>query len=74
MKEPMNIKQRIVIITMDVLLLAELAISIYLGHRQPDNLTLVFLRTYIPAMLVTVILARICFVRLRSAEGAQSCT
>ena len=74
MKESMNIKQRIVIIAMDVMLLAELALSIYLGHRQPDNLTLVFLRTYIPAMLVTVILARICFVRLRSAEGARSCT
>jgi hypothetical protein len=74
MKEPMNTKQRIVIIAMDLLLLAELAIAIYLGHRQPDNLTLVFLRTYIPAMLVTVILARICFVRLRSAEGVQSCS
>lgn len=74
MQKTMNLKQRIVIIIMDMLLLAELAVSIYLGFRQPDNLTPVFLRTYIPAMLVTVILARICFVRLRSPEGARSCS
>lgn len=69
MDKPMNFKQRLVVIAMDVLLLVELAVAIYLGYQNQEQLTLIFLRTYVPAMLATVVLARICFVRFRSAEG-----
>jgi len=55
----MNIKQKFVVIIMDVLLLAELGISIYLGYRDPENLTIVFLKTYVPALIVTVVAARV---------------
>ena len=60
----MNLKQRIVIVVMDGLLLTELAVSMYLGWRDPDNLTVVFLRTFLPAVVVTVVAARICIKRL----------
>jgi hypothetical protein len=55
----MNIKQKLVVIIMDVLLLAELGISIYLGYRNPENLTIVFLKSYVPALIVTVVAARV---------------
>ena len=55
----MNIKQKFVVIIMDVLLLAELGISIYLGYRDPENLTIVFLKTYVPALIVTMVAARV---------------
>ena len=63
MNKPMNLKQRLVVIVMDLLLLAELAVAIYLGYQNQEQLTLIFLRTYVPAMAVTVVLARICFER-----------
>ena len=72
MNKPMNLKQRLVVIVMDLLLLAELAVAIYLGYQNQEQLTLIFLRTYVPAMAVTVVLARICFVRFRSAEGQET--
>ena len=68
MKKEMNGKQRLVIVLMDILLLVELAVAIYLGQRSPDNIAVIFLKTYLPAMLVTVVLARICVKRLRTAE------
>jgi len=34
-------------------------VAVYLGYQNQENLTVIFLRTYVPAMLVTVILARI---------------
>jgi hypothetical protein len=68
MKSRMNGKQRLVVVLMDILLLAELAVAIYLGQRSPDDIALIFLKTYLPAMLVTVVLARICIKRLGPAE------
>lgn len=67
----MNIKQKMVVVLMDVLLLAELALAIYLGVRDLDNLTVVFLKTYVPAAAVTVAAARICIRRLASRPAQQ---
>ncbi len=60
----MNGKQKIVVVTMDGLLLAELALSMYLGWRDPENLTVVFLKTFVPAVAVTFVAARIFIKRL----------
>ena len=57
--DKMNKKQKLIVVVMDLLLLIELAVAVYLGYQQQENLTIIFLRTYVPAMLVTVILARI---------------
>ena len=64
----LNPNQRLVVIIMDILLLIELAVAIYLGYQDQSNLTVIFLRTYVPAILITILLARICIRKLDS-EG-----
>jgi hypothetical protein len=59
LEDKMNGKQKLIVVVMDLLLLIELAVAVYLGYQHQENLTVIFLRTYVPAMLVTVILARI---------------
>jgi hypothetical protein len=68
MMNKLNTKQRLVVIIMDLLLLIELAVAVYLGYQDQSNLTVVFLRTYVPAMLITVLGARLCIRKLAS-EG-----
>jgi len=68
MDKGMNFKQRIVLIVMDVLILIELVFSIYLGYRNQENLTVIFLKTYIPTVTVTLIIGRVLIKRLRSQE------
>jgi hypothetical protein len=58
-EDKMNGKQKLIVVVMDLLLLIELAVAVYLGYQHQENLTVIFLRTYVPSMLVTVILARI---------------
>jgi hypothetical protein len=58
-EDKMNGKQKLIVIVTDLLLLIELAVAVYLGYQHQENLTVIFLRTYVPSMLVTVILARI---------------
>lgn len=53
-----NLKQALVVVAQDVLLLAELALAIYLGHRDPEQLSGIFLRTFIPLAVVTVFASR----------------
>jgi hypothetical protein len=68
MDKGMNFKQRVVLIVMDVLILTELVFSIYLGYRNQENLTVIFLKTYIPTVIVTIIIGRVLIRRLRSQE------
>ena len=68
MDRGMNFKQRIVLIVMDILILIELMFSIYLGYRSQENITVIFLKTYIPAVIVTIIIGRVFIKRLRSQE------
>jgi hypothetical protein len=62
-------RQRIVVIIMNLMLLAELAWAMYHGHQDPDNLTAVFLRTFIPAAAVTLAAARLLLRRLQPATS-----
>jgi len=57
----MNTKQKIAVVIINVLVLAELAFSIYLGSRDQD-MVLTFLKIYIPALVITLFLGRI-FIR-----------
>jgi hypothetical protein len=69
MKQGMNIKQKIVVAIMDVFILAELIVSIYIGHQDPENVTALFLKIYAPALLITVLVGRICIRRLGAAPA-----
>ncbi|MFZ0613132.1 MAG: hypothetical protein WAM73_12910 [Desulfobacterales bacterium] len=59
LEDKLNGKQKLIVVAMDLLLLIELAVAVYLGYQHQENLTVIFLRTYVPAMLITVVLARI---------------
>ena len=65
----MNIKQKIAVVLINVLVLAELALSIYLGSKDQD-MVLTFLKIYIPALLITLFLGRIFIRKLGSEESA----
>ncbi|MFZ0241647.1 MAG: hypothetical protein WAL90_08375 [Desulfobacterales bacterium] len=59
LEDKLNGKQKLIVVAMDLLLLIELAVAVYLGYQHQENLTVIFLRTYVPAMLITVVMARI---------------
>ena len=57
--------QRTVVIIMNIMLLAELTWAMYHGQQDPENLTAVFLRSFVPAAAVTLLGARILLRKLR---------
>lgn len=57
--------QRTVVFIMNLMLLAELAWAMYHGQQDPENLTAIFLRTFIPSAAVTLVAARILLRRLQ---------
>jgi hypothetical protein len=61
----LNGRQRVVVLVMNILLIAELTVSIYLGQKDPENLTIIFLKTYLPLLFVTLIGARMVIRRLQ---------
>jgi len=68
MNQGLNLKQKFVVVVMDILLLSELTGSIFAGQRYGEEMAGFFLRTFIPLALSTVIIARICIRRLRTPE------
>jgi len=54
----MNLKQKLVVLGMDVLLLLELGYSVFRGQQPGADLTLVFLQYFVPSVIVTVAAAR----------------
>jgi len=58
-----NIKQKMVVVMINILVLVELGFSIYVGSQGQD-MVLTFLMIYIPAVVVTIYLGRICIRRL----------
>ena len=59
--------QRTVVVLMNLMLVAELTWAMYHGQQDPENLTAVFLRTFIPSAAVTLIAARVLLRRLQPA-------
>ncbi|NJB68057.1 hypothetical protein GGQ74_001730 [Desulfobaculum xiamenense] len=67
-KDRLNARQRVVVVIMDIMLLLELCLCMYYGSAKAENLTIFFLKVYLPALLVTVITARIFIRRFRTNE------
>jgi len=59
----MNLNQKIAVVVIDVLVLAELALSIYLSSGDQD-MVLTFLKIYIPSLVITLFFGRICIRKL----------
>jgi hypothetical protein len=62
--EGLNRRQVMVTVAVNVLLLAELTFSMYLGQHDPENLVTTFLTTFVPMVVGTLVLARLCLKRL----------
>jgi hypothetical protein len=64
----MNLRQKVVIGVVDVLVIAELCVSMYLANQDPENFTVAFVKSFFAMALPTLIAARIAFKRLRTVE------
>jgi hypothetical protein len=64
-EEGMNLKQKLVVIFANVLILAELTTSIYFAHHDQENMARNFLVSFIPLVIVTIIVTRMVLKRLR---------
>ncbi len=77
MEDRLNARQKILLITMDVLLLAELAFAFYRCHVVGGDISETFLRTYVP-MFVPTLVVFVYFVRKsrnpRPADAADPAT
>ena len=70
--EGLNLRQKLVVLVMNLFLLAELTFSIYLGQQDKENIASVFLSTFLPMVIVTLILARVFVRRMgKIAEGEK---
>jgi hypothetical protein len=55
----LNPRQRVVVLAMNILLLVEMTLAIYLGQQDPENLTIIFLKTFVPLLIATLVCARV---------------
>lgn len=60
--------QRVVVVALNVMLLAELTLAMYLCQQGPGDLTVIFLKTFLPLAAATLVAAKLILRRLRPAE------
>lgn len=68
----MNIRQRMVVIGMDILILAQLTYAIYMAQQSPSEVAFVFLKNFIPMVMLTLIAGKIVLNRLASGQMVES--
>ena len=68
MKQQLNVKQKLFVVLLDIIVLAELAGSIYWAHKFSESMTTIFLKTYLPIVLMTLIIGKFCLIRLETRE------
>ena len=64
----MNFQQKIAVVIMDVLILAELCFGMFMAHNNPESFTPVFFKSFLGMLIPTLIVARIVIKRLRTPE------
>ena len=62
----MNLKQRVVVIIADILLLCQLTYSVYVAQQMPEEIALVFMKTFFPMVLCTLVGGRYFVKKFRS--------
>lgn len=66
--ESLNVKQKLVVVIMNVLILAELTVSIIIGKHDPENIAVLFMSIFIPLVVITLIAARIIIRKLQKID------
>jgi len=64
----MNYRQKVGVAILDVIILVELAVSIYFANRNPAEFASVFFLMFFSLLIPTLILARFVIKGLRSPE------
>jgi hypothetical protein len=64
----MNFHQKIAVVIVDVVVLAELCVSMFMAYNNPENFTPVFFKSFLGMLIPTLILARIAIKRLGTQE------
>jgi hypothetical protein len=62
----MNMRQKMVIAILDVLLIVELCIGMYSASSNPESFTPAFVKSFFSMLIPTLIVARIMVKRFRS--------
>ena len=62
----LNLRQKLVVITLDVLLLVELCIAMYFANLAPEAFTLTFVKTFFSLLLPTVLTGLFFLCRLKT--------
>ncbi len=66
-----NAKQKIALLVMDVLLLLELTLCVYFSFQDKENMPFLFMRSYVPLCLGTLIFFKILIGRLRTRDSRE---
>ena len=64
----MNVKQKTTVAVADIMIIIELCVSIYLAGRDPENMTMLFMKYFFLMFIPTLILAGFTVRKLRSKE------
>ncbi len=64
----MNFRQKVGVAILDVIILVELAVSIYFANRNPGDFASIFFLMFFSLLVPTLILARFVIKGLRSPE------
>jgi hypothetical protein len=67
----MNFRQKVAVAVLDVLVIAELAVSIYIANQDTEDFTVVFFRVFLSLVIPTLVLAKVVIRRLRSKEPLE---
>jgi hypothetical protein len=68
----MNIKQKMAVAVIDILILVELCVSMYFAVKNPDNFTSVFFKYFFGMLIPTLIIGKIILKRLGSDETEKN--
>jgi hypothetical protein len=60
----MNFRQKVAVAILDVLVIAELCVSMYFASQDLENLTPVFLKSFLTMVIPTLLLAWVVIKRL----------
>ena len=73
MGKPMNIRQKMVVVIIDILILAQLTYAVYTAQQSPSEVAFVFLKNFIPMVIVTLIAGKMALKRLgpRHVTGSE---
>jgi hypothetical protein len=70
--ESMNLYQKLVVVITDVLLIAEVCVSMYFAAKTPETLTSVFMKSFFIMCIPTLIIAKISISRLSSCTSPDT--